>query len=68
MLAWFSSLLEKYFPLLNDFEGFMEEFTTCFGKADKKKIANSKIRNLRQASQSASIYTSELKQLSCDVD
>lgn len=49
-LAWFSPLLEKYSPLLNDFEGFMEEFTACFGEVDKRKIADSKIRNLRQAS------------------
>jgi hypothetical protein len=45
-LAWFSLLLENYSPLLNDFEGFMEEFTVFFGEVDKRKIVDSKIRNL----------------------
>jgi hypothetical protein len=67
-LKWFSPLLEKYSPLLNYFEGFIEELSVCFGEVDKRKIADSKIRTLRQTSHSASIYASEFRQLSCDVD
>ena len=46
----------------------MEEFTTCFGEVDKKKVADLKIWSLHQGMRSASIYTSEFRQLSCDVD
>jgi hypothetical protein len=60
--------LEKNSPLLYDFEGFMEEFTACFGEVDKKKVADLKIRSLRQGMHSASVYASEFRQLSCDVD
>jgi hypothetical protein len=61
-------MLEKYSPLLDDFEGFVVEFSTCFGEVDKKKIADSKIWILRQATRSTSIYASEFMHLSCDVD
>ena len=37
-LNWFFPILEKNSPLLYDFEGFMEEFVTCFGEVDKKKF------------------------------
>lgn len=67
-LNWFSPILEKNSPLLYDFEGFMEEFMACFGEVDKKKVADQKIRSLRQGGRSASIYASEFRQLSCDVD
>jgi hypothetical protein len=56
-LNWFSPILEKNSPLLYDFEGFMEE-----------KVADLKIRSLRQGMHSASVYASEFRQLSCDVD
>ena len=49
-LAWFSPLLEKYSPLLNDFEGFIEEFTACFGEVHKRKIADFEIKTLSQTS------------------
>jgi hypothetical protein len=43
-LAWFSLLLENYSPLLNDFEGLLENFTAYFGEVDKRKIANFKYK------------------------
>ena len=67
-LNWFSPILEKNSPLLYDFEGFMEEFVACFGKVDKKEIPDLKTRSLRQGMHSASVYASEFRQLSCDVD
>jgi hypothetical protein len=67
-LNWFSPILEKNSPLLYDFEGFMEEFVACFGEVDKKKVADLKIRSLCQGMHSASVYASEFRQLSCDVD
>jgi hypothetical protein len=46
----------------------MEEFSTTFGDVDKARMADSKIRELQQGSRPASIYASEFRQLSCDVD
>jgi hypothetical protein len=60
--------LEKNSPLLYDFEGFMEEFVACFGEVDKKKVADLKIRSLRRGMRLASVYASEFRQLSCDID
>lgn len=67
-LAWFGPLNEQNSPLLENFEAFMEEFSTTFGDVDKARMADSKIRELQQGSRPASIYASEFRQLSCDVD
>lgn len=67
-LSWFSPLVEKDSPLLQDFGGFLEEFTNTFGETDKERTATTKIRSLQQRSRAASVYAAEFRQLACDVD
>ena len=42
-LAWFTPLLEKKSPLLEDFRAFVKEFQTSFGDTDNTRIAINKI-------------------------
>jgi hypothetical protein len=58
-LSWFSPLVEKDSPLLQDFGGFLEEFTNTFGETDKERTATKKIRSLQQRSRAASVYAAE---------
>lgn len=67
-LSWFSPLVEKDSPLLQDFGSFLEEFTNTFGETDKERTATTKIRSLQQRSRAASVYAAEFRQLACDVD
>ena len=67
-LSWFSPLVEKDSPLLEDFHGFLEEFTNTFGETDKGRTATTKIHSLQQQSRAASVYAAEFRQLACDVD
>ncbi len=67
-LSWFSPLVEKNSPLLQDFDGFIEEFTNTFGETDKARTAATKLRSLQQRSRAASAYAAEFRQLACDVD
>ncbi|CAG8710489.1 5983_t:CDS:1, partial [Cetraspora pellucida] len=52
-LAWFALLLKKESALLNDFDGFVEEFKATFGDSDKVSMAANRIRKLNQESKSA---------------
>ena len=45
-LAWFAPLLEKYSTLLEDFEGFVQEFQANFGNTDSMRKTINKIRRL----------------------
>jgi len=47
-LLWFSPLVEKDSPLLQDFHDFFEEFTNIFGETDKERMTTTKIRSLQQ--------------------
>ena len=67
-LSWFSPLVEKNSPLLQDFHGFLEEFTNTFGETDRVRTATTKLRSLQQRARAASIYAAEFRQLACDVD
>lgn len=67
-LSWFSPLVEKNSPLLQDFHGFLEEFTNTFGETDRARTATTKLRSLQQRARAASIYAAEFRQLACDVD
>ena len=67
-LSWFSPLVEKDSPLLQDFYGFLEEFTNTFGETDKERTATTKICSLQQRLRAASVYAAEFRQLACDVD
>lgn len=67
-LSWFSPLVEKNSPLLQDLDDFLEEFTNTFGETDKARTATTKLRSLQQRSRAASVYAAEFRQLACDVD
>ena len=43
MLAWFTPLLEKKSPLLEDFGAFVKEFQASFGDTDNTRTAINKI-------------------------
>ena len=43
-LAWFTPLLEKESPLLNNYEEFLREFKACFGDTDNIRTTINKIR------------------------
>ena len=43
-LVWFAPLLERHSPLLEDFEGFINEFQANFGETDSMRTAINKIR------------------------
>jgi hypothetical protein len=66
--AWFVPILETSSPLLQDFNSFMAEFEAMFGDSDKARTSANKLRRLQQGTRSAIVYTSELKQLACDVN
>jgi hypothetical protein len=67
-LSWFGPLNEQNSFLLENFEAFMEEFSPTFGDIDKARMADSKIRALRQGSRPTSAYAYEFRQFACDVD
>lgn len=58
-LSWFAPLLENNSPLLEDLDGFLEEFTNTFGETDKARTSETKIRTLQQRSRAASVYAAE---------
>jgi len=66
--AWFAPILETSSPLLQDFNAFMAEFEVVFGDSDKAMTLANKLRRLRQGTRSAIVYTSEFRQLACDVN
>ena len=67
-LAWFAPLVEKQSPLLDDLDDFVREFQATFGEADRTCTATTKICVLRQGSQPASAYVSEIWHLACDLN
>lgn len=67
-LSWFSSLLEKNSPLLENLDLFLEEFSRTFGERDRALIATTKLRTLQQRSRPASAYVAEFQQLACDLN
>ncbi len=66
--AWFAPILETSSPLLQDFNAFMAEFEAVFGDSDKAKTSANKLHRLQQGTRSAIVYTSEFRQLACDVN
>lgn len=67
-LSWFAPLFEKRSPILNNFDMFLAAFAEAFGEHDKVRWATTKIRSLRQGTQSASVYASDFRQLACDIN
>ena len=66
-LAWFAPLLEKKFPILDNFDEFIKEFQACFGDTDSMRTAINKIRRLRQGDRPASAYAADFRLLACDI-
>ena len=66
-LAWFTPLLEKESPLLNNFEDFISEFKTCFGDTDSVRMTNNKIQRLRQGDLLALASTADFCLLATDI-
>jgi len=46
----------------------MAEFEVMFGDSDKARTSANKLRRLQQGTRSAIVYTSEFRQLACDVN
>jgi hypothetical protein len=46
----------------------MAEFEAMFGDSDKARTSANKLRHLQQGTSSAIVYTSEFRQLACDVN
>ena len=66
-LAWFTPLLGKKSPLLEDFEAFFKEFQASFGDIDSTRTTINKIRRLRQGDCPASAYAADFRLLACDI-
>jgi hypothetical protein len=66
--TWFAPILETSSPLLQDFNAFMAEFEVVFGDSDKARTSANKLRRLQQGTRSAIVYTSEFRQLACDIN
>ena len=49
-LAWFAPLLEKKFPLLHNFDNFIQEFQASFGDTDSVRTMINKLRRLHPIS------------------
>jgi hypothetical protein len=67
-LSWFVPFLEKHSPVLQDMAQFEVLFTTAFGDSGRERVAETKMQSLRQGTQSAAIYTTKFKQLTCDLE
>jgi hypothetical protein len=66
--AWFAPLVETSSPLLTNFQAFLTEFEATFGETDKRRTALNKLYALQQGNRAASVYASEFRQISCDVE
>ena len=67
-LKWFSPLLEKESPLLENRRQFMAEFEAIFGDTDGIRTATTKLRALKQGNHSAATYASEFCQIATALD
>jgi len=57
--VWFTPLLEHQSPLLNDFDGFLEEFNPTFKDSNKEHTFTIKMQSFCQGSCSTIVYVSE---------
>ena len=65
--SWFAPLVETSSPLLDNFSAFLEEFEATFGDTDRRRTSLTKLYSLHQGKRPVSVYASEFRQLSCDV-
>lgn len=70
-LAWFTPFLEhmdKHQDLLNNYGSFRQLLQETFDEHDRSLLAATRIRKLRQGSQSVSSYASEFRRLASDLE
>jgi hypothetical protein len=60
--------METSSPFLQDFDAFMAKFEAVFRDSDKAMTSANKLRWFQQGTRSAIVYTSEFRQLACDVN
>jgi hypothetical protein len=61
-------ILEKNSLLLEDLGNFLIELSNTFGETHRVRTATTKLRSLCQGFRPASVYTTDFRQLVCDVD
>jgi hypothetical protein len=66
--AWFAPILVTSSLLLQNFNTFMAKFEVVFEDSDKARTSANKLRRLQQGTRSTIVYTSEFRQLACDVN
>ncbi len=66
--SWFTPLVEKNSPLLDNYEEFLRQFEAIFGEHDRSRVAAQKIRNMRQANRSAATYAADFQQIQSELD
>jgi hypothetical protein len=66
-LVWFAPLLEKKFPIFENFETFIAKFQASFSDTDSVRTTINKIRRLTQGDRPASTYAPDFRLLACDI-
>ena len=66
-LAWFTPLLEKGSPSLNNFEEFISEFKAYFGDITSVRTSINKIQILRQGDRLVLAYIADFHLLASDI-
>lgn len=66
--SWFTPLVEKNSPVLDNYEEFLRQFEAIFGEHDRSRVAAQKIRNMRQANRSAATYAADFQQIQSELD
>src|SRR4051812_41685594 len=66
--SWFTPLVEKNSPLLENYEEFLRQFEAIFREHDRSWVAAQKIRNMQQANRSAATYTADFQQIQSELD
>ncbi len=66
--SWFTPLVEKNSPVLDNYEEFLRQFEAIFGEHDRSWVAAQKIRSMRQANRSAATYAADFQQIQSELD
>jgi hypothetical protein len=61
-------LVETSSPLLTNLKAFLAKFEATFGETDKWRTTLNKLYALQQGECAASVYASEFRQISCNVE
>jgi hypothetical protein len=66
--SWFSPLVEKQDPILQDWTQFLESFKQTFEHPDRPAEAARQLRALRQGSKSAALLAADFRRIAVDVE